>query len=75
MPGDSRRYWMGSVPAQCEVSGQPFDKVMYDCRIPRYGQWALVCQVAFEDFGCKVGQGFGQKYELQEDGKWLKTAG
>ena len=30
---------------------------------------------AFETLGCCTGEGHGQRYEKQEDGRWLKTEG
>lgn len=69
-------YWLSKVPEGCQLTGEPFDGVMYDAKIKALnGQWGLVCQSTFDLFDCRLGLGYGQKYELQEDGRWLKTAG
>lgn len=66
-------YWCGDPGDTCQISGEPFDGVMYDARTP-YG-WANICQNVFTRHGCRLGTGFGQKYELQNNGRWMKTAG
>ena len=70
----TKRYWTGTVPPACQITGIPFNGVMYDARIPGRG-WGNICQEAFDTFHCRLGVGFGQKYELQDDGRWLCTAG
>lgn len=50
------------------------EKVYYDARLPR-GPWATLCQVCFDYFGCKLGTGSGQKYELTASGDWVKVEG
>ena len=70
------RYWTGTVPENCQVSGEPMGDVMYDASLPSHGgRWANINQATFERHGCRVGLGLGQRYERQEDGRWLKTAG
>jgi hypothetical protein len=81
-PTSKPKYWYGDTPDKCELSGQPFNGVFYDARTT-WGSWCLMCQDAFNLYGTKhhatgralVGQGYGQRYELQSDGRWLKTAG
>jgi hypothetical protein len=49
---------------------------MYDAAIARFGgQWANICQECFDAHVCRLGLGRGQKYEQQDDGKWLKVGG
>jgi hypothetical protein len=67
-------YWLSEVPAGCQLSGKPFNGVMYDANLPGIG-WGLWCYEAFEYHGGKLGTGFGQKYRRQDDGRWLKVAG
>lgn len=70
------RYWSGDPGTTCQVSGKPFNGVMYDASLPTHGgRWANICQETFDEHGCRTGLGQGQKYELQEDGRWLRTAG
>lgn len=66
-------YWCGHLDPVCQISNRPFDKVMYDARTP-YG-WANICEATFKELGCKLGTGLGQKYELQDNGRWLKVEG
>lgn len=67
-------YWAGPIPDCCQISGRAFGGVMYDAKIGS-SAWACIDQVAFVNLRCNLGVGFGQKYELQTDGKWLQTAG
>ena len=67
-------YWLGPYPTRCEVSGARIEAVFYDAKIPG-GGWAIVVPAIFETLGCRTGVGHGQRYEKQEDGRWLKTAG
>lgn len=71
-------YWLSPVPAHCQMPGcsTAFDQYMYDCSIPTFGgQWGNICHTCFKAHGCRTGLGYGQKYELQPDGKWLKIEG
>lgn len=38
-------------------------------------QWGFFDQQCFVLDGLRTGPGYGQKYEKQADGKWLKTEG
>lgn len=76
------KYWMGTVPDVCDLSTpedlpgyhDPVDKVFVDGKT-RIGPWANMCMKCHRRDGFGLGLGKGQKYEKQEDGKWLKTAG
>lgn len=68
-------FWVGVI-SHCDVCRTPFDKVFYDAKTVG-GPWACMCpscQTLGPGIG-KTGQGLGQKYEKQEDGRWLKTEG
>jgi hypothetical protein len=68
-------YWLGSLD-RCQTCRQDFNGVMYDAAIARFGgQWANICQECFDAHVCRLGLGRGQKYEQQDDGKWLKVGG
>jgi len=70
-----KKYWMGTAPTQCQTCSSPIESVFFDARTP--AGWACMCEQC-QKFGPglgKTGTGLGQKYELQEDGKWLKTEG
>lgn len=40
-----------------------------DPRGPGRGQWGNGCQQAFDDFGIKLGTGYGQKLIVAKDGE------
>lgn len=68
-------FWAGVI-SHCDVCRTPFDKVFYDAKTVG-GPWACMCpscQTLGPGIG-KTGLGIGQKYEKQEDGRWLKTEG
>jgi hypothetical protein len=71
-----------SAPDNCQSCGKPFDGngPMYDARVKAWGMWGNICQGCFDGYGCVLGTGLGQKYELQRlDAKgakgWVKIAG
>ena len=65
--------WFGDITV-CDFCKGPFrGDVMYDANLG--GPWGNVCQRCFDMHGCRLGTGFGQKYEKQKDGKWLKVGG
>lgn len=72
---DLKTYWLSPLPATgCQLRNKPFGGVMYDANLPGIG-WGNWCQETFEQFGGKLGTGLGQKYVLQDDGRWLKVEG
>lgn len=68
-----KKYWIGSKIDRCQITNEPLGKVMYDANVN--GTWGNIGQKAFNMYGCKLGPGLGQKYEKQEDGKWLLVEG
>lgn len=73
-------YWTGDV-GRCQVCDTPFiypnkDGIvlMFDARLDN-GYWANVCEPCFDDRGCGLGTGRGQRYEKQPNDRWLKTGG
>jgi len=72
---EKKVFWAGAI-SHCDVCRNPFEKVFYDAAT-RSGAWACMCPSCQENGPGRnqIGQGKGQKYELQEDGRWLKTAG
>jgi hypothetical protein len=70
-----RKYWMGPLEDECNICHKPFGKVMYDCKIGYTMFWGNICRKCFVEKKCKLGTGFGQKYELQKSKRWLKTGG
>lgn len=70
----SEVYWCGDPPPACQLSGAPFNGVMYDANLPGVG-WGNFNEATFKRYGGRLGTGFGQKYEQQADGRWKKVAG
>lgn len=69
-----KTYWLGKLDDECQLCHKSFGAVMYDASIGM-GPWGNICQRCFKAHGCKLGTGFGQKYELQKNGRWLKVGG
>lgn len=68
-------YWLSPLTV-CQTCKGPFGNIMYDMKTD-FGSWAnmcLTCATLGPGIG-KTGTGFGQRYEKQPDGKWLKTEG
>jgi hypothetical protein len=69
-------HWSSPAPHKCDTCGAGIDDVFYDGKTG-FGPWACMCPSCFT-LGPglnRLGTGFGQKYEKQADGKWLKTGG
>ncbi|KFH18447.1 hypothetical protein IB60_17225 [Brucella abortus LMN1] len=70
-------YWQSPIAA-CDVCSIVFPKApgteMYDART-RAGPWANMCRCCFNFEGLGLGTGLGQKYVLQEDGRFLCVEG
>ncbi len=68
------KYWMGIIDS-IDDFGQPIAKVFYDGKT-RQGPWAIMTPASWRTYGIGItGTGYGQKYEKQGDGKWLKVEG
>jgi hypothetical protein len=68
----AKKYWMGEVMDR-EDFGQLIVNVFYDGKT-KMGPWAIMSEASWQRKGIgRTGIGFGQKYEKQEDGKWLKV--
>lgn len=50
----------------CIVNRNPPTKAWADAFIPSYMTWGNVCKMHFSTEGCRLGVGFGQKFQLQE---------
>lgn len=68
-----KKYYLGVVPANCQLCQQPMGDVMLDATT-NIG-WAYMCQACHLKYGRGLGVGKGQQYEKQTDGRWLKTGG
>lgn len=68
-------YWTGTLPNHCEVSGMKIKDSFVDGRVPGMSCWGIMHPTYFKNNGGKLGQGFGQLYKKQSDGRWLKVEG
>ncbi len=70
----TNRYWMGDVGADDDFN-EPIDDTFYD-GATIMGPWGIMTPRSWRRVGCgRVGLGFAQKYEKQDDGRWLKVEG
>lgn len=71
----TKNYWLGSVPQEDDF-GYPITDVFYDAKT-KMGPWATMSEKGwkYNRASPKLGTGYGQKYEKQADGRWLKTEG
>jgi len=56
--------WSGSKPTDCQVCGGTLGSVFYDAAM-KIGQWALMCNSCFKQYGTGLGTGRGQKYNTK----------
>jgi hypothetical protein len=69
-------YWMGPVPCKCDVCNQGFSTTFFDCKTKFGGRWGNLCPTCRELHGpAQLGTGYGQRYDLQADGRYMKTEG
>jgi hypothetical protein len=68
-------YWVGNVPAKCEICQQPIGLTIVDARTKPQNRWGIIDLKCHRIYGFGVGVGNGQVYRKQEDGRWLKTEG
>jgi hypothetical protein len=68
------KYWMSPL-GDTDDFGDKYDKVMYDGKT-KMGPWANMTETSYKQFGIgRLGLGYGQKYEKQADGRWMKVEG
>jgi hypothetical protein len=69
-------YWMGEIPAQCQITKRKITSTFVDGRVPGMGgTWGFMHPEEFARYGGKLGSGLGQRYEKQPNGRWLKVEG
>ena len=67
-------YWTGAIN-DCDLCGQPIKDTFIDGRIRGRSSWGIMCPDCHQQHGIGLGQGCGQRYRKQPDGRWLKTGG
>jgi hypothetical protein len=71
---DEAKYWLSPVGAKDDFE-QAITDTFIDGKTKR-GPWATMSPASWKKNGVgKLGTGYGQKYEKQKDGKWLKIEG
>ena len=73
---NTAKVWMGD--RACDFCQQNFKELGLEFLIDGrtvYGLWAVMCEKCYSQHGTGLGQGSGQKYQLQSNGVYLKVAG
>jgi hypothetical protein len=65
------KYWHGKVE-DIDDMGVPIEDTFID-GATIYGPWAIMAPGSHKIIGRGLGNGRGQKYERQSDGRWLKV--
>ncbi len=68
------KFWLGLVPSKSDFGGTITDEFIDGATHPR-GTWGFMTPAEHSIHGRGVGQGKGQRYRKQEDGRWLKVEG
>lgn len=69
-------FWCGPL-GDTDDFGRPYGTEMIDGKT-RHGPWANMSAESWKiesGTGGRLGTGFGQRYEKQADGRWLKVEG
>jgi hypothetical protein len=71
---DKPKYWSGDLGDHDDF-GSTYKNIMIDGQT-KFGRWANMTETNWRIYGVgKLGIGFGQKYQKQADGRWLKIEG
>ena len=74
VPSKKKKYWMSPIPIHDDF-GEELVDIFIDGKT-KFGPWGIMTPNNYKKFGIGVlGLGFGQKYQKQPDGKWLKIEG
>lgn len=68
------RYWTGGGPTHCDLCKRRLTTHFTDGRLYN-GTWAFTCDACALHHGVNLGIGRGQRYELQQDKRWMKVGG
>lgn len=66
-------YWTGDIGCDDDFN-EPIQNVFYDAKMIT-GQWAIMAPSTWKRLSGRIGTGYGQKYEKQSDGRWMKVEG
>jgi hypothetical protein len=65
--GGTQKGRISNLSGRCDACGTFGETTIYDARVPPRGVWAYLCEPCFVKFGCQLGEGRGQKYELKDE--------
>lgn len=66
-------YWTGPAPTHCDIDrSQKITTVFIDGKT-KMGPWGNMSPKSHARYGVGLGTGRGQKFEKQEDGRFLKV--
>lgn len=72
------RYWTGKAPTECDICHGEILDAFTDGKTWR-GPWGIMCERCVSTASIRRsnpwGEGIGQHYVKQANGKWMKTAG
>lgn len=68
-------YWTGHIGDKDDF-GKPITDTFIDGKTALTGQWGIMNEQSWRLNGVgRLGTGSGQKYQKQDDGRWLKVEG
>ena len=73
MKAAEKKYWLSDVPSRDDF-GEPIREVFID-GATIHGPWGIMTPQSHDIYGRGLGEGLGQKYLKQANGKWLKVEG
>jgi hypothetical protein len=69
------KMWMGTAPDLCDLCNECITETFVDGKTTiNNGSWGILCPTCHMKYGCGLGLGCGQQYELF-DTQWIKTKG
>jgi len=60
----SKKRWMGTPPEKCDLCEKKLEEVFVDGKT-KQGPWGILCSKCHAKYGCGLGEGLGQKYNLK----------
>lgn len=70
----AKKFWNGSEPTRCDVTGRAITDEFIDGKT-RMGPWGIMHPTAHAMHGVGVGIGRGQRYRKDADGRWRCVEG
>jgi hypothetical protein len=72
-------YWTSPKPFRCDCCGAPIGTRFYDAVVgvgwPGATRWGILDEKCWIRHNGRLGVGVGQRYDLQDDGRYMKTGG